>query len=131
MQHFKLFLAGQPLTLHTDHEALTWLRNFKDPEGQLAHWLECLEQFHFETVHHQGHKHANANALSWLPCHECNRDAHFPMELTKTAVTIVGLAIPSSDLRKQQLEDNLTGLVLCMYKQRKLAQNQVSKKLRP
>ena len=51
VRHFKLFLAGQPFTLRTDHGALTWLRNFKDPEGQLARWLESLQQFNFEIVH--------------------------------------------------------------------------------
>jgi hypothetical protein len=32
-KHFRLFLLGQKFTLRTDHSSLTWLQNFKEPDG--------------------------------------------------------------------------------------------------
>ena len=43
--HFKPYLVGRYFWLRTDHGSLTWLRNFKEPEGQLARWLEQLSEF--------------------------------------------------------------------------------------
>ena len=42
LQHFRQYLFGTPFTIRTDQSALTWLQNFKQPEGQLACWLEQL-----------------------------------------------------------------------------------------
>jgi hypothetical protein len=50
-----------------DHNSLTWLMNFKEPQGQLARWLEELSQFNMEIQHRPGKKHANADALSRIP----------------------------------------------------------------
>ena len=33
------YLTCHKFILRTDHGSLTWLRNFKEPEGQLARWL--------------------------------------------------------------------------------------------
>ena len=43
---------------------MIWLQNFKSPEGQLARWLEKLQEFQFTIVHQPGRKHNNADALS-------------------------------------------------------------------
>ena len=109
VRQFKLFLAGQSFTLRTDHGALTWLMNFKDPEGQTARWLESLQQYNFKIVHRQGRLHTNADALSRLPCSQCKRETHFSKETSTVAV--VGVS-SIQDLRKQQLEDGLIGKVL-------------------
>ena len=41
--------------------------NFKEPQGQLARWLEELSQFNMEIHHRPGKKHTNADALSRIP----------------------------------------------------------------
>ena len=51
IQHFRPYLLGREFTLRTDHGSLTWLQTFRDPEGQLARWLEKLQQFNFNIVH--------------------------------------------------------------------------------
>ncbi|KRX12640.1 Retrovirus-related Pol polyprotein from transposon [Trichinella nelsoni] len=33
---FRPYLVGQRFILRTDHDSLTWLRNFKEPEGQVV-----------------------------------------------------------------------------------------------
>ena len=58
--HFRQYLLGREFTLRTDHSSLVWLRNFKEPEGQLARWLEKLQEYSFSVVHRQGIKHGNA-----------------------------------------------------------------------
>ncbi|KRZ69886.1 hypothetical protein T08_397, partial [Trichinella sp. T8] len=50
---------------------LKWLRNFREPEGQVARWLEKLAEFDFEVVHRPGKKHQNADALSRRACRQC------------------------------------------------------------
>ncbi|BES90780.1 multicellular organismal development [Nesidiocoris tenuis] len=68
ISHFHQYLFGRHFTLRTDHAALTWLTNFKRPEGQLARWLETLQQYDFTIKHRAGSKHANADGLSRRPC---------------------------------------------------------------
>lgn len=69
------YLSGRKFLLRTDHRSLTWLQNFREPEGQLAQWLERLQEFDFDIVHRCGRKHTNADALSRLPCRQCGRDS--------------------------------------------------------
>ena len=47
-QHFGPYLLGQPFVLRTDHGSLMWLKHFKDPQGQLACWLQ---EPNFNIVH--------------------------------------------------------------------------------
>ena len=75
-KHFRAYLLGRSFKLRTDHGSLQWLFNFKEPEGQLARWMEQLQEFTFTTVHRQGRKHTNADALSRLPCTQCSRKSH-------------------------------------------------------
>jgi hypothetical protein len=42
-RQFRHYLLGRHFTVRTDHNSLTWLMNFKEPQGQLARWLK--EQF--------------------------------------------------------------------------------------
>ena len=67
-RHFRSFLLGGMFILRTDHGSLTWLKNFKEPEGQMARWLERLQEFDFTILHWRGKKHTNADLLSRLPC---------------------------------------------------------------
>ncbi|UYV63183.1 K02A2.6-like [Cordylochernes scorpioides] len=80
--------------IRTDHAALTWLLRMKNPEGQVARWLEKLQQYHFQIKHRPGRKHNNADALSRRPCGDCKHceriDEH---EVTSRKTTMV----PSND----------------------------------
>ena len=67
INHFRPYLLGRTFTLRTDHSSLQWLQNFKEPEGQLARWLERLQEFNFDIVHRSGSRHQNADALSRWP----------------------------------------------------------------
>lgn len=49
-----------------------WLHNFKELEGQLARWLERLEEFQLDVIHRRGRAHCNADALLRMSSHESN-----------------------------------------------------------
>ena len=65
--HFRPYLLGRTFKLRTDHSSLQWLQNFHEPEGQLARWLEQLQEYNFEIVHQTGSRHSNADTLSRRP----------------------------------------------------------------
>ena len=109
IHHFRQYLLGREFTLRTDHSSLVWLRNFKEPEGQLARWLEKLQEYIFSVIHRQGIKHGNADALSRVPCRQCGRESH---ETTPKEDIIEGsvTSLPCTSytpqwMRQQQLDD--------------------------
>lgn len=67
-KHFRPYLYGQQFKLRTDHASLRWMVNLKDPTGQVARWLERLQEFNFIIEHRQGRSHGNADGLSRRPC---------------------------------------------------------------
>ena len=78
-RYFKHYLLGQKFLLRTDHASLRWLKSFKEPEGQVARWLQILDTFHFDLQHRPGAKHSNADALSRLPtCDQCRLHHYDP-----------------------------------------------------
>ena len=40
VKHYRHYLYGRHFIIRTDHGSLRWLYNFKEPEGQIARWLE-------------------------------------------------------------------------------------------
>ena len=68
VKHFHPYLYGRSFVLRTDHAALRWLFSFRLPEGQIARWLEHLQQYDFRIEHRPGRNHGNADALSRRPC---------------------------------------------------------------
>ncbi|KRZ75580.1 Retrovirus-related Pol polyprotein from transposon 17.6 [Trichinella papuae] len=68
IKEFRPYLYGQHFDVRTDHSCLRWLRNFKEPEGQVARWLEQLAEYDFNVLHRPGRAHCNADALSRQRC---------------------------------------------------------------
>ena len=62
----KVSIQHQP---YSDHASLVWLKNYKDADALLAHWLMKLEKCNFKTVHRTGKAHGNADGIS--RCHIC------------------------------------------------------------
>ncbi|KAL7857234.1 hypothetical protein SRHO_G00161330 [Serrasalmus rhombeus] len=74
-RHFRQYLLGRPFIVRSDHSSLRWLVNIKEPEGQLARWLEKLAEYDFQVVHRPGRHHQNADVMSRRPCRQtcpCN-----------------------------------------------------------
>jgi len=66
-RQYRHYLLGRSIIVRTDHSSLTWLLNFKNPQGQLARWIEELGQYDIKVVHRPGRKHGNADPMSRKP----------------------------------------------------------------
>ena len=51
VKHLHAYLYGRTFVIRTDHSALRWLLNFRHPEGQIARWIESLQQYNFTIGH--------------------------------------------------------------------------------
>ena len=72
VKHFHHYLYGQHFKIRTDHGSLRWLLQFKNPEGQIARWLETLSSYQLTIEHRAGRSHGNADGLSRRPCSDLN-----------------------------------------------------------
>ena len=50
VHEYRHYLLGKQFLIRTDHNSLRWLFSFKDPQGQMARWLEALSHYHFLIV---------------------------------------------------------------------------------
>lgn len=117
VRHFRPYLLGTRFTLRTDHASLTWMLNFRQPEGQVARWLEILQEYDFEVQHRPGRQHANADALSRRPCFAdecryCSRQEERCLEPSSAAVRPGdtrgdGEPFTTEQLRQQQANDQV------------------------
>ena len=71
-RHLRHYLCGRKFTIVTDHRAVQWLHNFKDPDGMTTRWLEKLASFDYTIRHRPGTSIGHANGLSRVPFHEVN-----------------------------------------------------------
>ena len=95
-RQYHCYLIGQKFVLSTDHGSLTRLRNFREPESQLARWLEQLQELDFVIVHRRGSSDTNADGLSRVPCRQCGREGH-PVPLP-VEVVVTTLELPRSHI---------------------------------
>lgn len=71
-KQFRHYLVGRKFKIRTDHKALTWLVNWKEPNtAQYYKWISELEEFDFVIEHRNGSQHVNADCLSREPCQQC------------------------------------------------------------
>jgi len=77
IRHFRPYLYGRCFKAWTDHNSLRWLKNFREPEGQVACWLEILAEFDFDILHRPGKQHGNADSLSRDHCQQCGTTLGF------------------------------------------------------
>ena len=62
-----LNVYGRKVTIYTDHKALKWLRDIKQPNGKLARWVLKLEEYDYTIEHLPGIMMQHADALSRAP----------------------------------------------------------------
>jgi len=64
---FRPYLLGQHFAVYTDHSALRWLFNCKDPGSRLTRTILELQEYSFDILARPGSQNGNADALSRLP----------------------------------------------------------------
>jgi hypothetical protein len=64
LEHSSKYLYGQEFHLLTGHFALTWLKSYKNLEGQTVRWIQRLQEDNFISEHRQGRKHNNEESFS-------------------------------------------------------------------
>ena len=62
-KHFRHYLLGNKFKVRTDHNSLIWLMRFKNTEGQLARWIEELQNYDMELLYRAGRDHGNNNII--------------------------------------------------------------------
>ena len=134
VKHFHHYLYGKHFTVRTDHGALSWLLRFKNPEGQMARWIEILQTYDIDIVHRPGRLHGNSDGLSRRPCEPCdycsrremkdseNQDSENTKKYVRATTTQPSssnttdmewyTAFSTDDLRKMQENDPVIAKVL-------------------
>ncbi|UYV69241.1 hypothetical protein LAZ67_6002959 [Cordylochernes scorpioides] len=70
LQKLRPYIFGREFKVVTDHSALTWLANVRDPCSRLTRWGLKLMEHDFEIVHRAGRKNVAPDALSRNPFHK-------------------------------------------------------------
>ncbi|GFT66452.1 retrovirus-related Pol polyprotein from transposon 412 [Trichonephila clavipes] len=112
IEHFHHYLYGQKFLLRTDHASLTWLMHFRNTEGQVARWIQRLNEYYFDIRHRKGSSHGNADALSRRPCPEncrhCSRvETKYDYAIRQITTSTATPPDPWSDekVREDQMAD--------------------------
>ena len=109
-RHFNHYLLGRKFQFVTDHRALQWLHNFKDPDDQTARWLEKVAAFEYEIVYRKGKSIGLTDVMSSIPSQDTTTDrahaptrvakAKHPTQITTKQVTQNGPTVPERARKK-------------------------------
>eukprot|EP00731_Ephydatia_muelleri_P031170 Em0022g684a len=111
--HFRPYVLRHRFTLRTDHAPLTWLYGVKEPEGQVARWLEQLQELDFKIIHRPGQRHQNADAHSRLPCRQCSHTGEDDKNNESATIATLQLSsYVSANIKDKQMEDQELQLVI-------------------
>ncbi|GFY17041.1 hypothetical protein TNCV_1088171 [Trichonephila clavipes] len=67
LDKFHCYLHGSHFTVHTDHNALVWLKNFKNPTGRLFRWSLKVSMYDFDIKYKKGSTNVEADILTRNP----------------------------------------------------------------
>ena len=128
VKHFHHYLYGTECVVRTDHNALKWLMNFKNPTGQTAQWLEVMGTYTFRIEFRPGLKHGNAYGLPRRPCEDCKQCDHIEKSdqqeteestgtdtqqmLTQRVAAVVRTERDSEEVALDHVEENREGIRL-------------------
>ena len=65
---YRYYLIGKPFIIRTDHAAIRWMVQQRNPQDQLARWIQQLSEYQYTIEHRPGKKHGNADGMSRYKC---------------------------------------------------------------
>lgn len=116
--HLRPYLEGSRFTIRTDHDALKWLMNLRDPRGRLARWALRLQEFDYEIQYKPGSSHALADGPSRLLTDGIDQ-SHFDDDIPclprrSNLLTGDGFDVDDAKQRKRSKQDTKSVLVTRM-----------------
>jgi len=81
IMHFRQYLYHNHFTLRINHKPLKWLVKVSDKYGRRGRWINMLQDFSFDIIHHVGSKHGNAYALNRNPIGNVDENKDFQKEI--------------------------------------------------
>ena len=100
VKHFRVYLYGQKFVIATDHQALKWLNEMREPQPRLARWIIELGEYDYEIEYKSGKTNGNADALSRIPTEDKPLEVDYEMEERLCAVSIA-----TGSQREEQMKD--------------------------
>ena len=97
---FRPYIYGSTYTIYTDHRALLWLINLKDPHGRVARWSYALQANNAIIKHRPGTHHKNVDALSRL----LQPILKSEISNIQTMIKINSISVSDSDLSSKSLD---------------------------
>lgn len=64
IKRLRHYLIGRKFAIKTDHQALKWLNNCKDPSSRLMRWRLKLEEYEYEIEYVKGKDNTVADSSS-------------------------------------------------------------------
>ena len=69
LQHWRHYLVGEEFILHSDHQALKFIRSQHKLNPRHAKWVELMQAFHFVIHHKAGQMNRESmHFLGGIPC---------------------------------------------------------------
>ncbi|UYV77655.1 hypothetical protein LAZ67_15001827 [Cordylochernes scorpioides] len=99
IEYFRVYLLGRHFTIDSDHQALVYLKNIKNPSGRLFRWSLRLSPYTFDIHYLKGKKQLEADLLSrqpfcgFLEAQQLEEHQHRVPEKYQSLINTDGLAI--------------------------------------
>ncbi|UYV79442.1 hypothetical protein LAZ67_17002633 [Cordylochernes scorpioides] len=99
IEYFRVYLLGRHFTIYSDHQALVYLKNIKNPSGRLFRWSLRLSPYTFDIHYLKGKKQLEADLLSrqpfcgFLEAQQLEGHQHRVPEKYQSLINTDGLAI--------------------------------------
>lgn len=105
VEHFRPYLYGKKFIIYTDHRALQWLFNCKNPSSKLVRWRLRLSEYDYEIKYKPGRINSNADGLSRLLT-EHNEQINFTIKNLRTYNDFIEYHYKNEDVNIYEKNNN-------------------------